>query len=119
MKAINSYTIRITGILVLTLLRFGFSSSDALVAEQAAPAKIYLFNLLFAFITSAIMWEANRWLVVYFNKTSPYSKTGNKHFVKEIISVIILNAVIYVLYILVMMLIDPASRPHFVFLLYG
>lgn len=119
MKTIKSYKVRLAGILILTLLRFAFSSSDALASPTPVSSEIYLYNFVTALIFSVVTWEMNRWVVIYFNRTYPYSRTGNKRFVKEIILVTLVNTGIYVTYILLMTLLDASSRPPFVFLLYG
>lgn len=119
MKLTTNYHIRLAGILLLTLLRFAFSSSDKLAGNQPATFKIVVIDLIISLLTAIVMWEANRALVIYYNRRSLLEKTAAGRFAKEALLVAALNACIYAGFIAIMMLLDPAARPHWVYLLFG
>lgn len=118
-KPVDSYRIRIVGIFIIMLLRFGFSSSEAFAGVQPISRELIVVNLVMAIITAIIVWESNRLLVIYFNRAYPLPSSDPMRFGKEAMLCILLNSIIYLLLIGLMIILDPVAKPPWVFLLYG
>ncbi len=119
MQALNNYSIRIVGIITLTLLKFSFYSSDAVGSKEPVPASVYFETFLMSLILTIVVWECNRLLVAYFNKKYPHKIASYMRFIREAIAVVILNFLIYVAFLSIMLHKDPNGQPPFLFLLLG
>src|SRR5687767_10624415 len=68
LKLANNIRVRIVGILVITLLRFSFTSHEVLSGMTPFEWEAFASNLGFSFITALLLWEATRAIVMYFHR---------------------------------------------------
>ena len=119
MKPATDYRIRISGILIFTLLRIGFWSSDWVEATGPVSRQAILNAIIFSFLTSLLTWELNRLLVVSFNRYYPPQKLSPRKFAREAAALVLLNTVIYSGHLGFMVIMDPGNNPHWFYLFLG
>lgn len=118
-KALRNIKVRIIGILILTMLRFGFACADALASPNPVPYSLLLENFIGSLVVSTLTWESNRLLVVLLNRRSGFQATRGKRFGLEALLVLALNSLVYAAIIGVMLVFHPSERPPLVYLFFG
>ncbi|QMU29157.1 sensor histidine kinase [Adhaeribacter radiodurans] len=91
MKLTQSYWIRLIGIIILALLRFGLFGSVNFAMEGAITWQWIIDNTL---IPAVIIWETSRLVVVYFHRWYAL-KPSTKRFTLEVLAVLGGNAVLF------------------------
>nr|WP_255651145.1 sensor histidine kinase [Cesiribacter sp. SM1] len=116
----KSYRIRITGILIITLMRLALMISDEIESPDSLSFISFLENAGVSLVLSALIWEITRWAVVAFNRRYPLKQLSAKRFGKEALLVLGVNAVGYALTIAWYFFFTAVPPPtHKIFLLFG
>ncbi|PSR56036.1 histidine kinase [Adhaeribacter arboris] len=115
MKLTHSYQIRIIGILVVALLRFGLFGSATLEMEGRITLQGLIDNIL---IASVIIWETSRAVVLFFHRRYAL-QLSVKRYILETFGVLSANGILYG----VIMLLHESPQEILavkpIFLLYG
>ncbi|WP_147275778.1 sensor histidine kinase [Adhaeribacter pallidiroseus] len=91
MKLTHSYQIRIIGIMVVALLRFGLFGSATLEMEGKITLQGLLDNILLA---SVVIWETSRAVVLFFHRRYALQLSVKRYFL-ELLGVLLANAILY------------------------
>jgi hypothetical protein len=118
-KPVNNYRIRLVGILIITALRFSFTSSNVLTGAEPAVINVMAKNLLMTFLTAVLLWETNRAAVVYFNKRNPLRGLSGRRFGNEALLIVVVNAFVYAIMLVYVALVEINATPPLAFMLFG
>ncbi|WP_266365288.1 sensor histidine kinase [Tellurirhabdus rosea] len=91
MKSVNSYRIRIIGILVFAILRLGLMAAEILSGE-ALPLILVIDNTL---VAALMIWESSRAVVVYIHRKYPLSALSGRRFGREALLLAVVIALIF------------------------
>ncbi|HEX2532697.1 MAG TPA: histidine kinase [Chitinophagaceae bacterium] len=119
MKRVTDYRIRLTGIAVITALRFSFTSSNMLTGAEPVNLSLLGKNLLMTFLTAVLLWETNRAAVVYFNRRHPLRGLSGRRFGREALLVVGVNAATYALLLVYVALAETGGIPPVAFMFFG
>lgn len=108
-KALFSVRIRLIAIAILTVLRFLFSAISSMGSPEPLPATAYFGMFLFALGNTALAWEVNRWLVVWFTQRYGSKQIGTRRFVTEIGLVLVANTLVYAVHLSVVFALNPGQ----------
>jgi hypothetical protein len=118
-KLVNDYRIRLFGILIITALRFSFTSSNMLTGAAPLDWSALGKNALMTFLIAVMIWETNRAAVVFFNKRHPLRQLSGWRFGKEALVIFFVNAVFYALTMVYVVLVEVPQVPPLAFMLFG
>lgn len=116
LKLTNNYRIRIIGILVIALLRFGLFGSVTFGMDRGISFAYILGNILLA---SILIWETSRLVVTYFHRRYALNHISTQRFASETFTLFIANGLIYSISLLIHEGKDVFRIIHPLFLLYG
>jgi hypothetical protein len=91
LKLTHSYQVRIIGILVVALLRFGLFGSATLEMEGRITLQGLIDNILFA---SVVIWETSRAVVLFFHRRYAL-QLSIKRYLLETFGVLLANSILY------------------------
>jgi sensor histidine kinase YesM len=101
MKLANNIRIRLIGILVITLLRYSFTSFEMLSGTKPFIWGEFATNMGFSILVSVLIWEGTRAAVVFSNRWYSLGKLSGKRFALEALMVLIVNIITYIITMMV------------------
>ncbi|GAA4453361.1 hypothetical protein GCM10023189_18270 [Nibrella saemangeumensis] len=92
MKLATDFRIRLIGILVIAIHRFGLMQAARAGGEETAPLLGLLDHILLA---SVIIWESSRLVVVYFQRRYPTEQLSRRRFTAEALTLLLVTTALF------------------------
>ncbi len=119
MNLASNIRIRIIGILVISVLRWSFTSASMLSGDKAFSWQEFWSNTGFSLLTAVLVWEGTRAVVMYYNRWSTLGKLSGKRFALEALLVLIINGITYMLTMVAVFGVSLQIDGPFAYLVFG
>jgi sensor histidine kinase YesM len=115
----SNIRIRLIGILVVSFMRWSFTSASMLSGDKAFVWQEFWSNVGFSVLTAVLTWEGTRAVVIYYNRWSTLDKLSGKRFALEALLVLLINGITYMLTMFAVFGLSLQIDGPFVYLIFG